>query len=157
MKRILLYLIIVVTSANCIGQNRSTTLTLQQVEFKDIVLTQTLSDLSKTEQRCFSKNDFYVLDFFQSSLSNDEYYLTIDEFRTESNIQGVLSYYVVTNDITFFISNEVTLDILEVLPTSKEFVFKQDQIPAVGGGDYQFLIWKTPNGYYHVLLRTCGE
>ncbi len=157
MKRILFYLIIVVTSANCPGQNRSTTLTLQQVGFKDDALTEILSDLSKTEQRCFSKNDFYVLNFFQSSLSGNEYYLTIDEFRTESNIQDLLSYYVVINDINFFISNKVTLDIFEVLPTSKEFVFKQDQIPAVGGGDYHFLIWKTPNEYYHVLLRTCGE
>lgn len=157
MKRLLLYFIIVVASANCPGQNRSTTLTLQQVEFKDDVLTETLSDLSKTEQRCFSKNNFYVLDFFQSSLSNDEYYLTIDEFRNESNIQDILSYYVVINDITFFISNKVTFDLFEVLPTSKEFVFKQDQIPAVGGGDYHFLIWKTLNRYYHVLLRTCGE
>ncbi|NLB67213.1 MAG: hypothetical protein GX798_01995 [Bacteroidales bacterium] len=157
MKRILLYFIIVVAPANCLGQNRSTTLTLQQVEFKDIALTETLSDLSKAEQRCFSKNDFYVLDFFQSSLSGDEYYVTIDEFRTESNIQDLSSYFVVINDITFFISNKVALDIFEVLPTSKEFVFKQNQIPAVGGGDYHFLIWKTPNGYYHILLRTCGE
>jgi hypothetical protein len=65
------------------GQNKTLTLNLQQIEFKDKMLTKTLADLAKSEPDCFKKHDFYVLDFFQSSLSSGEYYLSIDRFVVE--------------------------------------------------------------------------
>ena len=139
------------------GQNKVLTFNLQQIEFKDKMLTKTLFDISKSESDCFKKNGFYILDFFQSSLSNEEYYLSIGEFITESNVPNTISYYVVINNMTFFISNKVNLDIFRVLPIKKEFVFKKNEIPYSVGGDYHFLIWRTLSGYYHILLRTCSE
>lgn len=156
MKKIILYITIVL-STNCMGQSKVLTLNLQQIEFKDTMLTKTLFELSKSNPDCFKKNGFYVLDFFQSSLSNDEYYLSIDEFITESNIPNTISYCLFINNMTFFVSNKVTFDIFRVLSIKREFVFKQNEIPYSVGGDYHFLIWKTLSGYYHVLLRTCSE
>jgi hypothetical protein len=156
MKKIVLFIIIIL-STNCVGQNKVLTFNLQQIEFKDKMLTKTLFDISKSESDCFKKNGFYILDFFQSSLSNEEYYLSIGEFITESNVPNTISYYVVINNMTFFISNKVNLDIFRVLPIKKEFVFKKNEIPYSVGGDYHFLIWRTLSGYYHILLRTCSE
>ncbi|MGB4655171.1 MAG: hypothetical protein WBH98_07045 [Bacteroidales bacterium] len=120
MKKIVLFIIIIL-STNCVGQNKVLTFNLQQIEFKDKMLTKTLFDISKSESDCFKKNGFYILDFFQSSLSNEEYYLSIGEFITESNIPNTISYYVVINNMTFFISNKVNLDIFRVLPIKKMF------------------------------------
>jgi len=157
MKKIVLFIIIIL-STNCMGQNKTLTLNLQQIEFKDKILTKTLFDISKSEPDCFKKNDFYVLDFFQSSLSNEEYYLSIDEFVADNKITKSIAYYVIIDDIVYFVSNKVTFDIFKVLPSKKQFVFKIKEFPyAMIGGDYNFLIWKTLSGHYHVLLRTCSE
>ena len=156
MKKIILFIIIIL-STNCMGQDKTLTFNLQQIEFKDKMLTKTLFDISKSESDCFKKNGVYILNFFQSSLSNDEYYLSIDEFITESNVPNTISYYVIINNMTFFISNKVTLDTFRILPIKKEFVFKQDEILYSVGGDFHFLIWRTLSGYYHVLLRSCSE
>ena len=156
MKKIILFIIIIL-STNCMGQDKTLTFNLQQIDFKDKMLTKTLFDISKSESDCFKKNGVYILNFFQSSLSNDEYYLSIDEFITESNVPNTISYYVIINNMTFFISNKVTLDTFRILPIKKEFVFKQDEIFYSVGGDFHFLIWRTLSGYYHVLLRSCSE
>ena len=156
MNRIISCLIITAISVNCMGQDKPTILTLQQVEFKDNALTKTLADLSKEEKCCFSKNDFYILDFFHSSLSHDEYYLSIDRFVIDDKIINSIRYYVVINDIVYFISDKVSDDIIKILPSKREYKFKnKDTLILVG--DYYFLIWKTLSGHYHILLRTCGE
>jgi DNA polymerase III sliding clamp (beta) subunit (PCNA family) len=154
MKKIILYVIMII-STNCMGQKKIT-FNLQQIEFKDM-LTKTLFDISKSEPDCFNKNEFYILDFFQSSLSSSEYYLSIDKFFADNKTPNSIAYYVVINNITFFISNKVAVDIFNVLPTKKQFVFKIEEIPYSVGGDYNFLIWRTLSGYYAVFLKSCGE
>ena len=151
-----LLIIVAIISSNCAGQNKSV-LELQQIEFKDILLTNKLVELTKSAPACFQTNEFYTLDFFQSSLTNDEYYLSIDVFINDSLIPNSVSYYTVINNITFFISSKVSSNIYRVLPIGKKFVFKQNDIPYYVGGDYHFLIWKTLSGSYHVLFRTCSE
>ena len=74
MRRLFIYLIITVLSANCVGQDKTITLDLQQIEFKDKALINTLSDLSKQKPDCFNENDYYILDFF------------IQVYRTKSTI-----------------------------------------------------------------------
>ena len=156
MKKIVVCLLFIL-SANCMGQ-KSILLTLQQIEFKDKNLTKTLFDLSKSEPDCFKKNNFYVLDFFQSSLLNEEYYLSIDEFVADNKTTKSIAYYVIIDDIVYFVSNKVTFDIFKVLPSKKQYVFKIKEFPyAKIGGDYNFLIWRTLSGYYYVLLQNCGE
>ncbi|GHV45012.1 hypothetical protein FACS1894180_7070 [Bacteroidia bacterium] len=158
MKKIVLYIVVFTISVNCMGQNKTITLNLQQIEFKDKMLTKTLFDISKSEPDCFNKNDFYVLDFFQSSLSSSEYYLSIDRFIADDKTPKSIAYYVVINNITFFVSNKVDVGIYNALPTKKQYVFKIKEYPyAVIGGDYNFLIWRTLSGYYAVLLKSCGE
>lgn len=156
MRTTILYLVFAVLSANCVGQSNSTTLYLQQIEFKDKTLTNTILDLSKQEQDCFNKNDLYVLDFFQSSLSSGEYYLSIDRFDANNNILKSISYYVIINDIVFFVSSRVATDIIKVLPSQKEFDINNENSVIIGG-DYHFLIWRTISGYYYILLSTCSE
>lgn len=156
MRTTVLYIIFAVLSANCVGKNDSTTLNLQQIEFKDKTLTNTILDLSKQVHDCFNKNDFYVLDFFQSSLSSGEYYLSIDRFDANNNFLKSISYYVIINDIVFFVSSRVATDIINVLPSQKEFDINNDN-SAIIGGDYHFLIWRTISGYYYILLSTCSE
>lgn len=156
MKKMILYLIITVISVNCMGQTKPIILNLQQVEFKDKLLTKTLSDLSKKERDCFNKNDFYILDFFHSSLSNEEYYLSIDRFVADNKTIKSIAYYVIIDDIVYFISNKVSVDVIKVLPSKKEYSFKTEKISIIGG-DYHFLIWRTLSGYYHILLSTCSE
>ena len=67
-----------ILSANCMGQ-KSILLTIQQIEFKDKKLTKTLFDILQSND-CFDKKDLYVLDFFRSSLTDGEYYLSINKF-----------------------------------------------------------------------------
>jgi hypothetical protein len=139
------------------GQNKTLTFNLQQIEFRDKMLTKTLFDISKSEPDCFKKNGFYILDFFQSSLSSGEYYLSIREFIVDDKTPSSIAYYVVINNIVFFVSNKVSVEIFNVLPSKKEFVFKQKEIPYSVGGDYNFLIWRMSSGYYAVLLKSCAE
>jgi len=155
MKKIVLYIVILVISVNCMGQNKILTLNLQQIEFKDKMLTKTLFDISKSEPDCFKKHEFYILDFFQSSLSSGEYYLSIREFMADTKTPNSISYYVVINDIVYFVSSKVSVEIFNVLPTKKKFSLKE-AIPHPGG-DYNFLIWRMLSGYYAVLLKSCAE
>ena len=158
MKRIVLYIVIIIISVNCMGQKKSLTLNLQQIEFKDKMLTKTLADIVKTKSDCFSKNGFYILDFFQSSLYGSEYYLSIDKFIADSNTPKSITYYVFINNIVFFVSNKVAVEIFDVLPAKKQYVFKIEKFPnAVIGGDYHFLIRRMASGHYWVLLKTCVE
>ncbi len=85
-----------------------------------------------------------------------EYYLSIDRFDANNNILKSISYYVIINDIVFFVSSRVATDIIKVLPSQKEFDINNEN-SAIIGGDYHFLIWRTISGYYYILLSTCSE
>jgi len=154
MKKMILYAIIIL-STNCMGQNKTLTLNLQQIEYKDKILTKTLFDISKLEPACFKKNGFYILDFFQSSLSNSEYYLSIREFIIDAKTPNSLAYYVVINNTIFFVSDKVSPVLFSILPSKRNFVIKEE-VPQPRG-DYKFLIHRTLSGYYHILLKSCAE
>lgn len=156
MKKMVIGLIFIIIAINCMGQNTPITLNLQQIEFKDGKLIQTLSELITEERDCFSKNHFYVLDFFQSSLSN-RYYLSINEYIPDNKSISFISYYVIINNTIFFVSNRVTTDIFKILPSKKQFKLKSKEDMISVGGDYNFLIYKSLNGHYYILMRTCAE
>ncbi|MDR1861381.1 MAG: hypothetical protein LBR06_10745 [Bacteroidales bacterium] len=121
MKKIILYIVFYILSINCAPQR--IVFNLQQIEFKEKMLTKTLFDLTESEPGCLKKNGYYILDFFQSSLSNSDYYLSISKFITEYPPPKAIAYYVVINNVVFFISSKVSADIINVLPSKKEFVF----------------------------------
>ncbi len=155
MKKIIISIIVFV-SINCVAQ-KPIMLTLQQIEFKDSILTKTLFDILQSND-CFREKDFYVLDFFRSSLSDGEYYLSINEFFADEKTYHLFAYFAEINNITFFVSNRVSSEIFQILPTKKHYSFQRKENPyAVIGADYNFLIWRTLSGYYYVLLQNCGE
>lgn len=155
MRRKILYLLIVVVSVNCIGQSSNTlTINLQQIEFKDKTLTKTLFDLSKSNSDCLNRRDIYVLDFFQSSLSTEEFFLRIDLLTGDEHFIESIAYYVIINDVVYFLPDSVSTNIIKVLPQKRMFTYEIEHNP---GGDYNFLIWSPLKGYYQVLASSCSE
>lgn len=154
MKKIALYSVIFILSVNCMAQNK--TLMLQQVNFKNKMLEKVLVSIVKTESECFDSSDFYVFDFFQSSISSDEYYLSINEFTFNANTQKSITYYVVINNVIFFIPNKVPNGLFNILAQKKQFNVNIKR-SASPGGDYNFLIYGTLNDYYKVIYKTCAE
>ena len=157
MKRVFLCIIIILVLSSCTCQDDLSILNLQQEELKDDILTKTISDITIKKQDCFKKNEFYIMDFFQSSFSGGEYYLSIDLFVADNKSINLLAYYVTINNINFFISRKVSSDIIKILPSKKEFKLKNKNDLVHVGGDYLFLIWRSLGGYYHILLCTCDE
>jgi len=133
------------------GQNR--TINLQQIEFKDKTLEKIFTNVTKSD--CFNKNDFYVVDFFKSSISNDKYYLSIDRLMFNNNTLDSIAYYLVVNDIVFFVPKTIPDKLFNVLSVQKDFTCKKEE--PYPSGDYNFLIYGTLNGYYKVIYNTCAE
>lgn len=133
-------------------------LNLQQIEFNDAKLNKTLLDIVSTEGVCFCKGNYYELDFFQSSLYQDEFFISMDEFVVSDKISESCSYYTIIDNKVFFVSNKISPDIYELLPTQSQFVFEKEEFPGAEiGGDYFFLIRKTRGGDYWTLFKTCLE
>ena len=139
---------------SCLGQNKTTVLNLQQVKFKDNGLTKIISDICISNVDCFKKDGFYVLDFFHSSLSSSEFFLSMNEFKNDNEKSYPIVYYVLINNRFFFISNKVPATLFNVLESDKNFNIKS-KIPSPSG-DFNFLIYKTSR-VYTVLLNNCDE
>jgi hypothetical protein len=155
MRKIVLLGFLLLSTA-CSGQKKSISFCLQQIEFIDTKLTDTIFELSRSKPECFKDNEYFILNFFQSSLPTSEFFLSIKEFIPEDVLPESISYFVVINNITFFVSNRVSLEILRTLPQKKEFVFKLRETPYDIGGDLYFLIWRVIRGEYLLLLSICG-
>ena len=151
MKKIVLYIIFIIISLNCRGQND--TLILQQINFKDKILENILINISKSD--CFKDTEFYILDFFKSSLSSDVYYLSIKEFK--SKIQNSMVYYVVINNIVFFVSDDIPNGLFTIQLSKKKFTLRKEKKSSYPRGDFNFLLYGTLNGFYKVIYKTCYE
>lgn len=128
---------------------------LQQIELSDSLLVETIFKLTERHLDCFYRQKYYVLDFFQSSLYENKYFLTIDAFVYEnaSDIPPV-TYYFSINEIVFFISSKLPDNMIKTLSGKKEFVV--DFEPFIGG-DYFFAICKLGK-YPRVLIESsCYE
>lgn len=134
------------------AQTKSVSLTLQRIEFRDTLLTRTLSILSDKKQESFNSCDYY-LDFFQTDKSTEEYYIKINRFNVDNKYTSSFTYYVIINDIVYFVPNTVPDGIHRLvydnmyifLPSKKKFTIdrweeKEKLIIAI--------IWKTVHGYY---------
>lgn len=158
MKYRFVFLVSLFLSMKCLGQESTITLNLQQIEFNDAKLNKTLLDIVSAEKCCFCKENYYELDFFQSSLHQDEFFLSMDEFVVSDKISESLNYYTIIDDKVFFVSNKISSELYELLPTKSQFTFEMDNFPdAEIGGDYYFLIRKTRRGDYWTLIKTCLE
>jgi hypothetical protein len=139
---------------SCLGQNKTTNLNLQEVKLKDNELTKIISNICASNTNCFKKNGHYVLDFFYSSLSNKEFFLSMNEFEINNKSSYPIKYYVLINSRYFFISNKVPITVYSIIEYNKKFHIKS-KIP-LPGGDFNFLIYKTERAYT-VLLNSCDE
>lgn len=151
MKKIIGCLLVIIITSNCKAQNFSTE--LQQIEFKDKMLEKIFTNVTKSY--CFNQNDFYVVDFFKSGISNEKYYLSIDKLMFNNKIFDSIAYYLVVNDTVFFIPKIIPDKLFEVLSVKKRFSYKMEYPHP--GGDYNFLIYGTLNGYYKVIYNSCAE
>jgi hypothetical protein len=133
------------------GQNKI--LNLQQMNFKDKMLEKILVDITKSD--CFRESEFYVLNFFTSNMSKNEYYLSIDKFRFNDDTLNSITYYIVINNIVFLVPKGIPNGLFNLLSVQKKFSLKEG-IPHIGG-DYNFLINGTLNGYYRIIFKSCSE
>lgn len=152
MKKGIMCVMIFLLSVSCIGQINM--LTLQRVDIQDKVLENILIDIVKTESECFNRHEFYVFDFYQSDLSKDKYYLSIKEFNVDSLNPKSIAYYLAINDKVFFVPTITPKGLFNIQPEKKKFVVEKE---IYVGGDYNFVIYGTLNGFYRVLSRTCAE
>jgi hypothetical protein len=152
MKTKILVVIVSLCSVNCFCHDNNT-LVLQQVEFNDKTLERIIIDMSKSE--CFKKNSAYLMNFFISSFSNGEYFLSLEEFVLKSKGRNDMLYFVLIKDITFFVSDNAPPELFTILLTKRKFYIKNN--PPSQGGDYNFLLKGTLNGYYKIIYQTCDE
>lgn len=158
MSKVILFALITFISACYIESIRPVSLNLRQIEFVDSALTKTLSDLTKTERDYFDdRDDYYVLNFFQSGLSNDEYFISIDRIF-DDNIQAPknTAYFINIDGFVFFIPETVPDNVLKVLPSNIEFRIDRGPWYSVGVV-YHFMIWRTTEGDYYPILGKWGE
>ena len=89
-------------SMTCMAQanNDSITIKLQQVEFIDQSLPALITKLTGDSPKCFDKDRYYTLIFFQPTLRND-YVITIDKLYCDEESIRSLTYYT----LIFFSAN----------------------------------------------------
>lgn len=151
MKRIIrCLLVIILITNNCNSQNLS--VELQQIVFKDKMLEKIFTNMTVSD--CFEKTNFYMVDFFISSTSNKKYYLSIDQLITNDACDSI-TYYFVVNNTVFFIPKKIPSNLFQILSVKKKFSYKIEE--SHPGGDYNFLIYGTLNGYYKVIYNSCDE
>ena len=126
---------------------------LKKLDFKDKMLEQILTNTSKSS--CFDKNGHYVLDFFKSNLSSDKYYMSIDKLIIDDNTLASIKYYVEINDIIFFVPQFMPNWLFNIQSVQKKFSLREEK--PYPGGDYNFLIYGTKNGYFKVIYNSCEE
>ena len=154
MNRFSIFIITVIMSMTCMAQtnNDSITIKLQQVEFIDQSLPALITKLTGDSPKCFDKDRYYTLIFFQPTLRND-YVITIDKlYCDEESIQS-LTYYAVVNNIVLFFSDVIPEERIKVLPSTKTFSFDPNDYQDID--TYDFVAWRFYPGFYKILSKSC--
>ena len=130
MKNFIFCIIIFLSSITCNGQSKI--LSLQQVDIQQKSFEDILANIIKSESDCFNRNQFYFLNFFLSSLTNNIYYISIPN------------------------------NLFRVQPTKKKFTIKEKNEIPCPGGDFNFFIYATIiNGtsetFFQPIFKTCSE
>lgn len=165
MKRVIIYIICILASLNCVGQRIPSfggqiSLNLRQIEFADAELTQAITEITNsrpTSSSILSEGETFALFFYQSNFDEDEYLITIELFPMSKGIIKEIdfAYYLVINNRRFFVSKDISNDLFKV--TSKMLNIRYDiPLPCVGP-DYYFIIWKKNDNYHIIANTTVGE
>ena len=103
MKRFALVLITVILSLNCMAQSNDEiiVLNLQQVEFSDTSITKALSSVIQNPTKYSTIPKHLTLDFYQSSLPVDQYFLFLSRFSPSKEDMHQFAYYAIIDDYIF--------------------------------------------------------
>ena len=166
MRILFLCIMTFIISIDCIGKNiydePCLLIEANLVDFRDDKFEKALKCMIKEKVICFTYGDLYVLNFFQSSLSNSKEYLLginpfffIKEYLFGFKDYKKIYYYIIIDDITFLISNEIPKNLFNVLTQKKVFKFKEYDLSGHGDRHLDFLIQKRQNGEYEIIANDC--
>ena len=160
MRNFIFCIIIFLSSITCNGQSKI--LSLQQVDIQQKYFEDILTNIIKSESDCFNRNQFYFLNFFLSGLTNNIYYISINEITINSQILDSMTYYTTFNNKVFFIPQKFPNNLFRVQPTKKKFTIKEKNEIPCPGGDFNFFIYATIiNGtsetFFQPVFKTCSE
>lgn len=100
-------------------------LTLEKVECCDIVFEKNLRK-SLIKQSNFSNHKYYVIDFYISQSYNSAMFLVIDEYKLNNNIDESLLYYYEVDNVVYFLSKNLPLDVFRPKYAMKTFLLTKD-------------------------------
>lgn len=123
MKNFIFCIIIFLSSITCNGQSKI--LSLQQVDIQQKSFEDILANIIKSESDCFNRNQFYFLNFFLSSLTNNIYYISINEITINSQILDSMTYYTTFNNKVFLFHRNFPTIYLESNPQRKNLLLKK--------------------------------
>lgn len=166
MKILFLCIMTFIISIDCIGKNiydePCLLIEANLVDFRDDKFEKALKRMIKEKLNCFTYGELYVLNFFQSSLSNSkEYLIGIDPFFFIKQSlfyleeYKIIHYYINIDGITFLISNKIPENLFNVLTQKKVFKFKRYDLSGHGDRHLDFLIQKRQNGEYEIIANDC--
>lgn len=156
MKYFLSLYIITLLSLNSMAQsNDQITLKLQQIEISDHHLRDVISEMAKDAPECFTEDNFYTLNFFQPTLADTGLVLALDKFDGDENITKLLTYYTVINGLTYFLSDKVPGNSIQILPSTKIFNFNPTTLRHTD--KYNFAAWRLHTIMFQVLSNSCEK
>lgn len=158
MKRFALVLITVILSLNCMAQSNDEiiVLNLQQVEFSDTSITKVLSSVIQNPPQNSMIPKHLTLDFYQSSLPIDQYFLFLSRFSPSKEDMHQFAYYAVIDDY-IFIMPKIPSKYIRILPQKRKFKRDLSLLLPVGGS-YHGIIRKKGFEHWQILFNgTIGE
>lgn len=139
-------------------KEKSPSYCLQQVTFKDEELESLLKEL--IVDHCFGLNDYGILDFYQSNINKNEYFIETGLYRYNPVDVGVFGYYIYINNIPFVLSKKIPKHLFNFMPISnnKQFIeelekFGKKNLELVFGPDNYLLIYHSSEGRYKVKCK----
>lgn len=157
MKRFALLLITTILSLNCMAQSDDgiIVLNLQQVEFSDTSITKALSSVIQNPPKSMIPKHL-TLDFYQSSLPVDQYFLFLSMFCPNKEDMHQFAYYAVIDDY-IFIMPKIPSKYIRILSQKRKF--KRDLLSFLHvGGSYYGIIRKKGFEHWQILFNgTIGE
>ena len=157
MKRFALLLITAILSLNCMAQSNDEiiVLNLQQVEFSDTSITKALSSVIQNPSKSMIPKHL-TLDFYQSSLPVDQYFLFLSMFCPNKEDMHQFAYYAVIDDY-IFIMPKIPSKYIRILPPKRKFKRDLSLLLPVGGS-YYGIIRKKGFEHWQILFNgTIGE
>lgn len=126
---------------------------LQEVIFADSILQKAFQN--NLNHKCFFSHIFYVIEFYQSDLDKDDYFVSIDEFDFNCFDITELKYYIKINDRIFLLKEMVPKKLFIEISNKQIFNIGEDTFTL--RGDIYFLMDYRYQYYCKFLLNNCTD